>query len=135
MVSASIDHRAHLTTDIYDPKTMTLTKYTSTGGAANRGQAVFKYPLLNTFPADDNDGMALDPKLSGARLQDFHVWKFFVAAKGDFRLLPQIHNEAFSKEGIKLSRPQANRGLSTNSKAKKESRTISLLTALSTHIG
>lgn len=66
-----------------------------------------QHQIRNEFP------LMLDPNLADLRLQDFYVWKLFVAAKGDFATLARIHKESFVKDGIRKNRVPVASGCST----------------------
>ncbi|KAL8721912.1 MAG: hypothetical protein Q9225_001508 [Loekoesia sp. 1 TL-2023] len=98
----SISHREELCQEIYN-RVMELEAFRPSR-PANYSPKRFQYPIFNEFPAKDTEPMQLNPLLAGVRLQDYHVWKFFVAAKGDFAILSKIHNESFTKDGIRQNR-------------------------------
>ncbi|KAL8890817.1 MAG: hypothetical protein Q9192_005821 [Flavoplaca navasiana] len=79
-------------------------------GQAQLVSSHFQYPIYNWFPYSDDDPMFVNPHLSGVRLQDFHVAKLFIAAKGNFSVLAAIHNETFTKEGLRSGRAPCGRG-------------------------
>ncbi|KAI4088573.1 MAG: hypothetical protein LQ339_008694 [Xanthoria mediterranea] len=79
-------------------------------GQAQQRSSYFQYPIYNWFPESDDDPMFLNPHLSGVRLQDFHVVKLIVAAKEDYTVLAAIHNESFTKDGLRSGRVPFGRG-------------------------
>lgn len=111
----SIKHRDGICQKIYD-RTMELEVFRPSK-PANYPPESFHYPIFNEFPAKDTESMRLDPLLAGVRLQDYHVWKLFVAAKGDFATLSKIHNDSFARDGVRKNRVPVGRPAVVQSKS------------------
>ncbi|KAI4222331.1 MAG: hypothetical protein L6R40_008591 [Gallowayella cf. fulva] len=74
----------------------------------NKDTSMYPYPIQKWCPRADEDPFVFSVDnvraLIGTRLQDFQVWKVYVAAQGNYDLLSKIFNESFSRGGIKSAR-------------------------------
>lgn len=80
----------------HPPSALTL----SSRVAAKHGNwnpTVFDYPFLDWFPESDDAELDFHFEFSGARLQDWHLWYFWVSSGGDFKALTKVFRDGFSE--------------------------------------
>lgn len=83
----------------------------------NKDTSIYPYPIQRWSPRSDGDPFEFTLEnvraLMGTRLHDFHVWKVYVAAQGNYDLLSRVFNESFSRGGIKTPRVPCGRAAVT----------------------